>query len=391
MTRKCAYLLWLAALMIVGGTQVSAQTAGTTSTGTGGTLSSTPAAEEGTGLIVTMVRAGGEDFSEQKRAGTPLGLPACTEGSIEVSVSGLPNSPQFPYLEVWYGTGQGACNQADRATRVNSAQNCTRLTATTDGQQINSFTVLNTKVQIQPVCDLNAEKLTGSKQGPQTLWFLLLRSQGSAEAAMFYRAFTINIDTVAPFAPINVNDPSGQSEIVLQWELSNSATNYWVYADYSEGSLQAEDGDAGVVGDAGAAPINCSSSYLRAGAVIPINAAAPGLLIRETDSISKAMTFDGRDFGGVKNVAVAVAAQDLAGNVGVLSRVHCITVTETTGFWDRYKSPDGADGGGLAESGCACSVPGGTRPNRSGAVLAVPVALLLVGAYARRRIRRRAR
>jgi hypothetical protein len=391
MTRKCAYLLWLAALMIGGVTHVAAQTAGTTSTGTGGTLSSTPAAEEGTGLIVTMVKAGGVDFSEQKRAGTPLGLPACTEGSIDVSVSGLPNSPQFPYIEVWYGTGQGACNQADRATRVNSAQNCTRLTASTDGQQINSYTVLNTKVQIQPVCDLNAEKSTGSKQGPQTLWFLLLRSQGSAEAAMFYRAFTITIDTVAPFAPTNINDPSGQSDIVLKWELSNSATNYWVFADYSEGSLQgADDGDAGV-GDAGAGPTNCSSSYLRAGARIDINSEAPGLLVRETDSISKEMTFDGRDFGGVKKVAVAVAAEDLAGNVGVISRVACINVTETTGFWDRYKSPDGDSPGGLAETGCACSAPGGTRPSRPGAVLAVPVALLLVGAYARRRIRRRAR
>jgi MYXO-CTERM domain-containing protein len=389
MTRKCAYLLWLAALTIGWGAHASAQTAGTGAvTGTGGALSSSPASEEGTGLIVTITKAGKKDFSDQKRLGTPIGLPACIDETIEVSVSGLPNSPQFPYLEVWYGTGMGSCNQADRATRVNAAQNCTRLTASTDGQQINSYTVLNTEVKIGPVCDLNAEKTMGSKQGPQTLWFLLLRSQGSAEAAMFYRAFTINIDTVAPDPPTKINEPSGQTDIRLTWELANSATNYWVFADFSEGSLQgdADDADAGTaIGD------GCVSRYLREGARVVIDAQAPGLLIRETDSITTEMSFDARDFNGVKKIAVAVAAQDLAENVGVLSRPVCMSVKETTGFWDRYKTPEGNGPGGLAEPGCACSAPGGTHPSRPGAVLAAPVALLLVGAYARRRIRRRAR
>lgn len=400
MTRKSANLLWLAAWMIGWGAHASAQTAGTGAvTGAGGSLSSSPASEEGTGLIVTLVKAGGEDFSDQKRFGTPIGLPACTEGSIDVTVSGLPNSPQFPYLEVWYGTGMGDCDAADRATRVNSAQNCTRLSASTDGQQINSFTVLNTTVKIAPVCDLNAERTSGTKQGPQTLWFLLLRSQGSAEAAMFYRAFTINIDTVAPDPPTELNNPSGQTDIRLTWTLANSATNYWVFADYSEGALVGEeddsdagvaDGGTGTAGSGSAAANGCTSNYLRKGARIPVEARPPGLLVRETDSISTEMSFDGRDFEGVKKVPVAVAAEDLAGNVSVMSDVSCITVEQTTGFWDRYKSPDGDSAGGVAEPGCACSTPG-AHPNSPGLVLAAPIALLVVGAYARRRIRRRAR
>jgi hypothetical protein len=395
MTRKCAYQLWLAALTISWAAHAAAQTAGSSATtGTGGSLASSPASEEGTGLVVTLVKAGGEEFSDQKRWGTPLGLPACKQGEIEVTISGLPNSPQYPYLEVWYGTGAGRCNDADRATRVNSAQNCTKLSAPpTDGQQINSYTVLNTKVKIEPVCDLNEARTTGTKQGPQTLWFLLLRSQGSAEAAMFYRAFTINIDTVAPNAPLKLNEPSGQTEITLSWELSNSATNYWVYTDASEGTLVGDDLDAGASagGDAGTVSSKCPSNYLIPGKLIDINGKPPGLKIWETGSISTQMSFDGRDFGGAKLIATAVAAQDLAGNVGPISSVTCMEVTETTGFWDRYKSPDGESPGGLAEPGCACSVPGGTRPSQPGAVLAVPVALLLVGAYARRRIRRRAR
>jgi|GEM_PF-5040223 len=385
MTRKCAYQLWLAALMISWGAHAAAQTAGSSATtGTGGSLSSSPASEEGTGLIVTLVKAGGQEFSDQKRFGTPLGLPACSEGTIEVTISGLPNSPQYPYLEVWYGTGQGQCNDSMRSTRVNSAQNCTRLTTDRDGQQINSFTVLNAKVDIPPVCDLNAEKTTGTKQGPQTLWFLLLRSQGSAEAAMFYRAFTINIDTDAPDAPTKVSAGSGQTEIDVSWELpTTSITNFWVAADFSEGAL-VDDSDAGT------ASSECPSNYLRKDKRFDPNAKPPGLLIRATNSIATELTFSANDFQGAKIVPVAVAAQDLAGNISVMSEVKCIKVTNTTGFWDRYKSADGSSDGGLAEPGCACSTPG-ARPGKPGVVLAAPFALLLVGAYARRRIRRRAR
>jgi len=386
MTRKSAYQLWLAALMISWGAHASAQSAGSgATTGVGGSLASSPASEEGTGLVVTLVKAGGVEFSDQKRFGTPLGLPACKDGKIEVTISGLPNSPQYPYLEVWYGTGMGQCNQADRATRVNSSQNCTRLEAQRDGEQINSFTVLNTWVEISPVCGLNAEETEGSKQGPQTLWFLLLRSQGSAEAAMFYRAFTINIDTDAPAAPTNVKAGSGQTEIDVSWELpTTSITNFWVAADYSQGALM-DDSDAGPGGSA-----ECPSSYLRAEKMFDPNAKAPGLLIRATNSIATELTFSADDFQGAKIVPVAVAAEDLAGNVSLMSEVKCIKVTNTSGFWDRYKSPDGDSDGGLAEPGCACSTPG-RRPSRSGVVLAAPVALLLVGGYARRRIRRRAR
>lgn len=385
MTRKCAYRLLLAALTISWGAQAAAQSAGSTATtGTGGSLASSSASEEGN-LIVTLVKAGGEEFSDQKRFGTPLGLKACKHGKIEVTVAGLPNSPQYPYLEVWYGTGQGQCNQADRATRVNAAQNCTRLGTNRDGEQINSFTVLNVEVDIPPVCDLNAEQTTGTKQGPQTLWFLLLRSQGSAEAAMFYKAFTIRIDTDPPDAPTNVEAGKGQTEIDVRWELpTTNITNFWVAADYSEGALIDEDADAGAeMGD-------CVSNYLKAGKSFDPDAKAPGLLIRATNSIATEMTFDGRDFQGVKRVPVAVAAQDLAGNVSVMSEVRCLTVTPTTGFWDRYKTPDGDSPGGVAEPGCACSAPG-TRANGSAVVLAVPVALLVVGGYVRRRIRRRAR
>jgi MYXO-CTERM domain-containing protein len=390
MTRKSAYLLWLAALMIGWNTPASAQFAGTTGS-TAGSLSSAPSAEDGN-LIVSMVKAGGEEFTEQMRAGTPLGLRACIQGEIEVSISGLPNSPLYPYLEVWYATGNGACNQADRATRVVGAQNCTPLEHSRQNEQINSFSIFNTTVKIGPVCRLNSDQTNGAAQGPQTLFFLLLQSRGSAEAAAFYKAFTIRLDTDPPPAPDITEAGEGQTDIRLKWTLPTMTTNFYLAADYSMGALASEDGgdnDAGLILDAGATPggNGCSSQYLRAGNDFDPDARPPGLLVTSTDSIATEWSFNGMDFRGAKKVPVVVVAQDLAGNLSVQSQVACLTVTPTTGFWDRYQQ-GGAEG--KVEPGCACSTPG-AHAGKASAWLAAPFALLVAGAFARRRIRRRAR
>jgi MYXO-CTERM domain-containing protein len=376
MTRKCAYLLWLAALMVSWGPRASAQVAGT-----GGTVSSAPTAEDGN-FNVDLIKAGGKDFNPQERTGRPIGLEACIQGSIEVTLSQLPNSAAYPYLEVWYSTGSGNCQMGDRATRTSGSQNCTKLSHEKESEQVNSYRTFNTEIDIKPVCRLNEEQTEGA-EGPQTLYFLLLQSKGSAEQAQFYRAFTIKIDTHAPTAPKITLAGSGQTDIKLEWELPVSSTNFWVAADYSNGALSS-DGDAGVT-DGGVGSNDCNSNYLRAGDKFDPDARPTGLYVRNTESISTSWSFDGALFQGVKKVPVVVVAEDLAGNLSLQSEVRCITVEPTTGFWERYKAADGE-----AEVGCACAAPGAPRHGRN-AVLATPVALLLVGAYARRRIRRRAR
>lgn len=223
-TRKCAYPLWLTAVLSAGSPQASAQGADAGD--------DSPATEEATSLTVSVVKAGGEDFDDQQRSDTPIGLRACIEGSIEVAISSLPSSPQFPYLEVWYGSGSGACHRGDRAARATAAQNCTKLTADSDGQPIVGSTSLHTKVQIGPVCELNDDQTAGGKQGPQTLWFLLLGSENSAEDARFYRAITLDIDTVAPEAPTNVKVSADEAEIRVTWDAPTThAASFWVAAD----------------------------------------------------------------------------------------------------------------------------------------------------------------
>ncbi|HET8939461.1 MAG TPA: hypothetical protein VFN67_38710 [Polyangiales bacterium] len=376
MTRKCAYLLWLAALIVSWGPRASAQTAGT-----GGSVSSAPTAEDGN-FNVDLIKAGGKDFNPQERTGRPIGLAACIEGSIEVTLSSLPNSAAYPYLEVWYSTGSGNCQMGDRATRTSGSQNCTKLEHSKESEQVNSYRTFNTEIDIRPVCRLNAEQTEGA-EGPQTLYFLLLQSKGSAEQAQFYRAFTIKVDTHPPEPPKITLAGSGQTDIRLEWELPVSSTNFWVAADYSNGALTGD--DAGV-SDASVGSSDCNSNYLHEGSKFEPDARPTGLYVRNTESISTSWSFDGALFKGVKRVPVVVVAEDLAGNLSRQSQVACITVEPTTGFWERYKASDGGDAG----PGCACSAPGAPT-RRSTALLATPVALLLVGAFVRRRIRRRAR
>jgi MYXO-CTERM domain-containing protein len=388
MTRKSALLLWLTAWMIGWGPGASAQTAGTTGSLTAGSASSAPGGDGGN-ITVSLVKAGKEDLPETMRRGRPIGLQACIDGTIEVTLSNLPNSAAIPFLEVWYATGLGMCNQGDRGSRNNDSQECTRLYNSREGQRINSYPYFNAEVDIKPVCRLNSEQTSGV-EGAQTLWFMLLRSENSAENADFYNAFTLTFDTTAPAAPEITTAGTGQTDIRLGWELppGEMIKTFWVAADYS-GGLLTSDSDAGVM-DAGAVAANgCSSNYLIPGQRFDPNSKPAGLYVNETGSISTSWSFTAADFMGAKKVPAVVVAQDLAGNLSLQSKIACLTVTQTTGFWDRYKSPDG-DGPGIAEPGCACSAPG-TRSSTPGSMVAAVLALLFVGASARRRIRRRAR
>jgi MYXO-CTERM domain-containing protein len=393
MTGKSATMQWalLAALLVGWAMPARAQLAGTGAVlatgGTGATNSGAPGQEDGT-INVTMVKAGGEEFAEQQRGSKPINLQACAQGTIEVTISAPGVTAMYPYLEVWYSTGSGMCQQGDRATRVTGSQNCTKLTHNKESGQLSGLSIFNVQVDIPAVCQLNSEKSEGL-DGPKTLYFLLLQSQGSTETAQFYKAFTIKVDTHPPEVPAISLAGSGETDIPLKWNLPVTSTGFWIAADYSQGALLG-DSDAGpAAADGGAASADCSSNYLKDGERFDPAVKAEGLFTHHITSPTTEFSLDGRLFNGAKRVPIVVIAEDLAGNISNMSKPGCLTVTKTTGFWDRYKQ-GGGENGGLAEPGCACSVPG-ARSGRPSTVIAVPVALLLAGVFARRRIRRRAR
>lgn len=84
----------------------------------------------------------------------------------------------------------------------------------------------------------------------------------------------------------------------------------------------------------------------------------------------------------LKSYAVAVAATDQFGNVGVLSDVLCETPEETTDFWEGYRSAGGQAGGGF------CTTTAVGLPAGSAAALAIVCAMAISSLRRRTKDRR---
>lgn len=88
-----------------------------------------------------------------------------------------------------------------------------------------------------------------------------------------------------------------------------------------------------------------------------------------TGTTTKAENIGGQPLENGKSYAVAVAATDRFGNVGVLSDVLCETPEETTDFWEGYRGAGGEAGGGY----CTTSSVGLPAGSIAGLVLACAV------------------
>jgi hypothetical protein len=383
MTRYCAYLLvalialetQLAAAQGTGGITGIGGTGATTSTGTPSTGSSG-------GIGIQVVKAGGRDYTDigLNSPATPIGKIACDEGSITVTVSRLPTSEAYPYLEAWYASGQGACNQANRNTRMTENQNCTKLDIGDDAGQIRGRTFYNVKVPIGPLC---------GSDGAKSIFFLGLRSQDSAEEAQFYGVLTFTLDTEPPGPAYNVHGGTGETQIPVEWSLPATSLYTWILIDtqaqLSDGSDRTEGADAGT------SDALCTSALLRKGASFDPNdelaksTLPEGIVLKEFDGRATKTTFNGEDWPN-KVAAVTVIAADRARNVSTMSEVACLKVVKTSGFWDKYRA-----NGGNAEPGFGCAASGVSTRSAGFAATALPLLGLVGFALIRRRIRRRAR
>ncbi|MEY4578768.1 MAG: hypothetical protein RL701_3471 [Pseudomonadota bacterium] len=385
MTRYCAYLL---VALIALETQLAAAQGTGGSTGTGGTGATTSTGTPSTGsngtIAIQVVEAGGRDYTDRtlNMPITPIGKIACDEDSITVALSHLPTSEAYPYLEAWYASGQGACNQATRNTRTTESQNCTKLEIGEDAGQIRGRTFYSVKVPLGPVCD---------SDGAKSIFFLGLRGQDSAEEAQFYGVLTFTLDTEPPSTAYNLYGGTGETQIPVKWSLPATSLYSWILID-TEAQFAETSGTEDNASDAGTASAECTSAALRAGA--PFDPTAPdaestlppGVLLRDLKGRATEVTLNGENWPN-KVAAVTVIAADRARNVTAMSEVACLKVVKTSGFWDKYRA-----NGGTAEPGLGCSVSG-VSGSRASAFAGTALPLLgLVGlALIRRRIRRRAR
>jgi len=386
MRRKSGTCLWALAAALWA-QSAGAQTAGTSSTSTGGTGGSTTSSGAGTAtgggnLQFELVKIGDVEYPRAARQSlnVPVGKAGCKAGgTITVTVRNLLGGNTLPYLEAWLGTGNAACNEMGRSTRVTASQNCTKLEIPNPDQvQVGNRSYYDVDVVLGPTCD---------SDGPRPIYFLQLASENSNGAATSWGAINLKVDTKAPKAPGGVKGGTGQTVIPLTWEVGDVADTsfYYVVADKTLGGLG--DWDAGPDGNLpDGANAECPSGVVRSGKEFDPSSIPDTVFNRRLEGVGRTtFEFNGQDFPGLTIVPVAVVAQDLAGNTSVMSEIVCLRVEPTTGFWKRYQ-----DDGGEVEPGCACSAVGARGKSKS-ALAGVSMLLVLGWACARTRTRRRAR
>lgn len=327
--------------------------------------SETPVTATGTGgLGVTLLTVGEEAYNQR---GTPLGKTACdANANLHFRVTNLNVGTGSPkYMEIYKGT---ACNTTEGKDGVGD-DDCIRIKYEDRNQ---SSMVQEFDIPISDLC---------SNEGDVTLWFLPVDTLDTNEAVTPYGMFQLPLDMIPPDAPSNVRGGVGETEIPITWDRNDSnISRNWILWDPNPVS-GAGDADGGT--DGTGTSEDCSSPDLMPGQAIDIAHLPEG--IQRTDAVGDVVSSNlSGDQIGSDRAAVAVVAQDLAGNWSVLSNVACVDVVPTNGFWDEYKAA-----GGEAAQGCACSLSGSptssARPAAPG--LFASLGVLALAAVRRRRKR----
>lgn len=355
--------------------------------GAAGALATSVSNTGGGTIKVTMIKVNETPYTDINLY-TEIGDTACKggnlggtlgDGTITVNLLNYPNANTYKFLEVWLATGTGNCDAPDRAMRLPSENNCTKLELTRREGDSMACTGFCQNIQVK------LGEATCQNDGPRSIYFLALQSSNSAEQAMSFGVITITIDRTPPSVPTDVTGGRAETEIPLTWtQPTEQIITYWTVLDL-DGQLSSEaDLDAGnVATDAGVMGVNaCSSKYLMPGQRFdPSGLGLPKTVItHHLPTKVGSTTFNGDDFLPYTTIAAGVVAQDRAGNLSPMSNIACLQVTPTSGFWDAYKG-----NGGAADGGCGCSVPGSSSHSSERAwVILLAAAFGLVWRGARR-------
>jgi hypothetical protein len=199
-----------------------------------------------------------------------------------------------------------------------------------------------------------------------TLFFLPLDTNGQIpEGATFAQWPPANAprglyDMIGPTPPTDISAGAGEGQIIVTYDASTSTdvTGYRVYCDPPPGQA-----DAGAQTDAGNTA--CFSNNLVQGSLPP----EPEATFRCGNVGSMTETINASNLQDFVQHAVAVAALDRVGNIGVLSDVACATPKPVTGFFEAYRAAGGTAGGGF------CALSRRPSPATFAGVLAAAFAL----------------
>lgn len=301
-----------------------------------------------------------------------------TNATVRLDLSSIPDR-----MFVVFFRGD-SCNEVERRDGSTTVADCDRLFSverTTDRMQIDQ--------RLQDFLDCDEE-------GAAIHVFALASDTSSARAevtAQEWGTIDFKLDTTAPSTPTGLTDAMGGSSVSVPFEPVSNAFRYRVYIDTAlTGATMAMDAgprpDAGGGSDAGSTDAGTDAGSMDGGpgedagggggaGVCPMDSwltggtpDGSGTAFSCTSDCEAEVNLRGLAIG--QTAAVAITAEDEAGNESPFSEVVCVTRIETTDYCDLLMRE-----GKSCEDGCSCS---------SGRSDPVAVALIALGlVFARRR------
>ena len=338
------------------------------------------------GLTVRALSVGDE---EVKLGTIPVGIEACNDNAnIEFEIDGVPSDRES--IDVYLGEG---CNSTSR--NDDTTNRCTYVGNFKAGLSKGLSLVLMAE-------QLMGEDCETEKEDTPKLWFLAVKTQaGSEDVGTNYGMLsTLRLDTRRPNAPTNVEGGTGEKQIPVEWDTSDSDLEGFVVlidpqpstggggaagSAGSSGAAGSGDEDGGMDAAPSPAPSgggNASSGECGSDVLTP-GGSADGLPSRIRRKSVNEATATGLDLGpgdiDGDSAAIAVIAVDEAGNESTLSSLACVKVVPTESFWDRYQQDEAA-----VDGGCPCAALG---PAQLESAWPVGLSLSLIALSTRRRRR----
>jgi len=298
-------------------------------------------------------------------------------------------------IELWAGT---SCDNLANRTGSGGTKTCVQVTA---GQSAVTTTSVKARLQsmVMPYSSTGVDAGTTESCDlepspglvPRSLFFVVYNTGTTmSELSPAANPWAFKYDIKAPAPPSNVTAGAGEGSLITTFTPPSGETNLLRYRFYCSLATTAAAQDAsgtggttstdatdttdtaGTTAAGGASDTpsdeeddpNCRSDILVPGEAPPAGAidcgtvGAQGARGGETTEVLE---------NGV-NYAVAIATEDDANNIGVLSKLSCGAPQEITGFYEAYRAAGGQAGGGF------CSF----KPARTGGL----ATLLALGALA---------
>jgi hypothetical protein len=284
--------------------------------------------------------------------------------TFSIQVRGVSTSA---VLELWAGTN--CDNLANRTT--SGTKTCVQVTS---GQSAVTTTTVKARLQDMVLPYTTSGVGNGTKEScdletspglvPRSLFFVVYNSGTTmSELSPAAAVWAFKYDVKAPAPPTNVVAGGSEGALVTTFTPPSGESNLLRYHFYCSlatipaattgtGGTSASDTTASMAGSSDTTEAPSSDPYCGSDVLVPDQAPPEGAIDCGTVGAQGATGGETKEvLENSVNYAVAVATEDDANNVGVLSKLACATPQDITGFFEAYRAAGGQAGGGFCSFG----------------------------------------